>query len=255
MKLDVVKKLNLLNQNFYTEIGQYFNHTRNYSWEGWDKLLENIKLIMEENDLDVLDLGCGNARFLEFLLKQEFITKSYFGLDNSDFLLEKATEKVSHYNYNSFEFLKTDLLFEDWKLDNSQRFSLITIFGVLHHIPSLELRLSFLEKAKEKLTKNGLIVFTTWNFARVERLKKRIVDLDSEIAQNLFQKIQLEKIDLDSGDYILDWVKGQVSYRYSHYYSDSEVLELLKKTKLKLVEKFVADGRESNVNTYYIVKQ
>lgn len=104
---------------------------------------------IEEGD-NVLDLGCGNGRFYEWLKKS-----NYIGVDPSLELI-----KICKNNYPEANFivaLGNELPFEDNLFDK------IFSIAVLHHIPSDKLRKEFLLEAKRVLKDNGVLTLTVWN--------------------------------------------------------------------------------------------
>ncbi len=264
------KKLMDLNYLFYEKIGKYWNNTSKYYSEGWEILwkdfLNNKKTVSNETSLNfkVLDLGSGNGRFSTFL-EEKFegsADLSYFGVDFSDFLNSLAIGRKTD-SFKDFEILKANLILDNWEnqLENKTKdsakngFDLIVLFGVMHHIPTKDLRLDLLQKATKFLSSDGVLVFTTWNFKNIPRLQKRIIDLENFEGQELLKNLDLEKTDLGQGDYILSWVKKETAYRYSHFYEDSEIFEYLNKLGLNLIDRYYADGRYSNRNEYFVCKK
>ncbi len=65
MDQKTVTKLNQLNQNFYQQIAESFDQTRQSAWRGWERLLPTLNQLSKsnsDNSFSVLDLGCGNGR-------------------------------------------------------------------------------------------------------------------------------------------------------------------------------------------------
>ena len=64
---------------------------------------------------------------------------------------------------------------------------------------------------------------------------------------------------MESGDNLLRWVKympeGQYTLRYSHYFQDSEIEEILKTANLELITKYQMDGGLEKRNGYYVGKR
>lgn len=262
MNLQTAQKLNSLNNNFYEVIGKYFNHSREYAWEGWEKMVKHGEFgkLVESNNINTLELGCGNGRFLEFLLLQKnIILEKYIGLDASDFLLDRAAERLKGLDYTNAEFIKTDLLFDSWQdkltISNDKQFNLITAFGLFHHIPSFDLRLKLFTQTHSLLAGDGLFIFTTWQFKDVPRLSRRMLDLQSVAGQEVINKFEIDIGNFEDNDYILDWHKGFVAYRFSHYYTKHEVEKLCSYSGFEIVDTFEADGKEGNVNRYYIIQK
>jgi len=63
----------------------------------------------------------------------------------------------------------------------------------------------------------------------------------------------VDQRDLERGDYLLDWRRGGVGYRYCHLVGEEEVAALAAGAGLELVESFYADGREGNLNLYAVL--
>ena len=88
----------------------------------------------------------------------------------------------------------------------------------------------------------------------VPRLSRRVIKKDSEQIQEVLNKYQLSLDEFEENDNILDWQRGLVAYRFSHYYTKSEIEILLQKNHLISIQDFVADGKEQIVNRYFIAK-
>ncbi len=262
MTTQTARKLIKLNQDFYNRIGKYWNHNQNYYWQGWQQVIDSFK--PKGNTIRVLDLGCGNGRFYFFLKQQlSHLQINYTGIDNSRFLLDIAQQSLS--KEKSFRTIKQDqssllqklfycdLLLNNWpKIVITQKFDLIVAFGLLHNIPSTTFRTDFLQRATELLSLSGRLVFTTWRFRDIDRLKKRIVNLDSNEVKEFLDKNQINKAEFEENDFLLDWVKLEHAYRYSHAYCEKEIAELTTKSNLKILNSFLADGRSENQNEYFI---
>jgi len=113
-------------------IAEDFSRTRRYLWPDFQSLAEYIK----PQD-KVLDLGCGNGRLIELLGDKEI---DYLGVDNVQNFIEIAKKKYPAYSFQVADALSLPFA------DNS--FDKVCSIAVLHHIPSEELRLKFLEEAK-----------------------------------------------------------------------------------------------------------
>lgn len=246
MNLKTIKKLNKINSDFYKAIADEFSETRHYHWKGWDNLVSFLKI----SSLQVLDMGCGNGRFGQFLINKKFSDFLYCGVDNSNELLKiaknnlKNVENARFENIDIVESLLNNSLEE--KLP-SEKYDLITLFGVLHHIPSFELRKKLIEELSLKLKKNGLLVLTSWQFPMEDRFNKKIIKPE---------KLNLKPTELYKNDYILDWKKGKTAYRYCHFTDDSEINEIMENIEnISLFDEFLADGSNNKLNRYFILKK
>ncbi len=255
MNIAAIKKLDQLNQDFYQQYAAGFDQTRHYAWSGWKQLVPKLNTLgKDQESLSILDIGCGNARFAQFLAKhhQNF---SYYGVDNNQKLLTTAKKNLiklanSHHKIK-FEFQKlnlvSSLLNDTFRTKIKKQFDLITVFGVLHHIPSFKLRIKFItEFGKLLKNKDALLVITAWQFAQQQRFQDKIIDP---------KKINIKTKELETNDYFLDW-KNQTDYpRYCHFINQTELKQMQQQiADLSLTETFTADGQDNNLNLYLIWK-
>jgi len=131
----------------YDKIAQEFSATRWRIWEEAEFLFNDYVMPGEK----VLDLGCGNGRFFEFLKDKDI---HYIGVDFSEKLIEIAKNK-----YPKLKFEVADAL--NLPFPNNY-FDKIYSIAVLHHIPSKQFRLQFLQEARRVLKSNGLLILTVW---------------------------------------------------------------------------------------------
>lgn len=263
MKEKIISKLNELNHQFYELSGVDFSATRNFSWQGWNQLLPFFKRKVANRYPHILDLGCGNGRLLEFLqihLGQKF---TYLGLDSSKSLLEIAKNKYDEYHFQHFDLIQKYLNYGKIILPSAEKFDLIVLFGLTHHLPSLTLRQQLFSDLKKYLNKDGLLIVSNWQFAaEPDRFLKNTLTL-SKIWQN--QKIKLSDklklfflwLNLEKNDYILDWRKGQhadLVFRYCHFLAEEEMQNLSKEAGLEIISTFNADGKSSKLNQYFVLQ-
>lgn len=208
MNLKAVKDILKLNKDFYQSISKEFLLTRQRPWEGWNRAVESTieALGIGKEKIKVLDLGCGNGRFYDFISKK-IENIEYTGVDiNNDFIRE-GLEK-----YKEAKFIKEDI-FEN--LDSIKgKYNIITVFGVTHHIPDDSFRSQWLSKLPNLLNKKGVLILTFWNFKD------------------------------KPGDYFLWWKERKDAKRYCHQYSEKEIdtiIEMYKKKGIKLIDRFTSD--------------
>lgn len=270
MQKKTIKKLNQLNQNFYQSVAEGFSDSRQYFWQGWKKIPAFLKNnIKKTKKIQVLDIACGNARFAQFL-NNEKIDFDYLGLDNSAKLLEIAQQtlnqdqiKAQLINFDLIDnFLKNKKI--NWPF--TQQFDLIVAFGLTHHLPSAELRLGFFKSLKKLLKKNGLLIVSNWQFAKDQRFEKNILNwqkIKNNSKIKFFQKISLQILlhNLEEDDYILDWRKEpktsnkQQAIRYCHHLDLVASQHLFKKTRFKIIDQYLADGKSQQLNQYFVLKK
>lgn len=259
MQITTAKKLIKLNNVFYQTIGKYFDSSRNYFWPGWIELGKYLKKISntKNNELvTILDLGCGNGRFSEFLVRDKILEDfSYEGIDYSEYLIDKAKKRLKELKVSKFNVLNKDLLFDNWKKDlMNQKYDVVLLFGVMHHIPSKELRIKMLENIKNLLSPEGIAVITFWKFKDIPRLQRRTLRPEAKEYKDVLKEFGIQETEMEKGDHILDWERGRKAYRYCHYYSTEEAKKILTDNGFKILETYRADGREEIVNEYFICK-
>ncbi len=252
MKPGTIVQLNQLNQRFYQITAEEFSKTRSFYWQGWKELVEPLKKIGANHpQLKVLDIGCGNGRFGEFLFKEKIHQKFiYHGADNSKELLDFAKKRLMAQSFEK-ELFYLDII--DALINNKidellpqKKYQVITLFGVLHHIPSFKLRKKLIDTIAEHLTNDGIFVFTAWRFLNEKRFEKKQI-------HPTLAKVDPEE--LEENDYILDWQRGATAYRYCHFTNDEEIQKLIKATNLELEKEYTADGKSGNLNYYQILRK
>lgn len=226
-------KIIKINSNFYSSIAPDFSSSRLYPWKGWNTAFSKIKFTKNKT-VKVLDLGCGNARFLAFLYKNiQNHTFDYLGIDNCDYLLKTAKSKVQ--NLNS-KFKKADI-FNITNLPKN-KFSLVVVFGVTHHIPELKFRKKWFKALVPLVEKGGYLIISFWSPNPAKLLTQSIVGLEN-------------------GDYLMGWGKTNVK-RFVHIFSDKELTDIIKiftNANFKLIAQFNADIKQNSHNTYLIFKR
>jgi 2-polyprenyl-3-methyl-5-hydroxy-6-metoxy-1,4-benzoquinol methylase len=247
METTTIRQLNQLNQQFYQTVAESFDKSRQYFWQGWAQLEPYLEKLQEnQKQLTVLDVGCGNGRFAEFLLEKK-LQFNYVGVDNNQKLLSIAAKNLTKTKIK-FELKKIDLVEELLSGTLSQnfekKFDLIVAFGILHHIPSFELRLKFFQELATLIKPPAYLITTAWQFALENRFSNRVIKPNA---------INLDPRDLEKNDFILDWRKGQRAFRYCHFVDENEVEKIDKSLKsLKLEKTFLADGKSGKLNRYLI---
>ena len=241
MDAEVVNRLLDLNRQFYMEFAAGFSATRAAPWPGFTRLLPYLP-----DGCRVLDLGCGNGRLAHFL-NQERRGITYLGLDFSPHLLALAQEATAHLLHVTADFRVVNIVNPGWAEEvQGQRFDAVLALAVLQHIPSFDLRLDVVRRAAALLPPGGVLALSNWQFTTVARLRQKIVPWSS---------VSIDESELEEGDYLLDWQRGGVGYRYCHLLDEAEVADLAAAARLELVQTFRADGREGHLNLYAVLSR
>lgn len=210
-------------QDFYKNISEEFSNTRQFAWKGWGSIFEKISL---PENAEILDLGCGNGRFYEFLQNQYKHFK-YTGLDIDNGLLNIARNK-----YPDATFKKLDIIQNLQDIEG--KYDLVVGFGITHHIPIEEFRKRWFNNIAKLLKKDGLLVLSFWDFLN----KKSLIKIE----------------DLEENDYWLGWGDKKIK-RYCHYYTPAEfakIDEIFRDNNLSLFE--VVKNEEDD-NKYKVYKK
>jgi SAM-dependent methyltransferase len=231
-------RLNDLNRQFYATVAHSFDQTRGSAWHGWERLLPYLRDLPASPR--VLDVGCGNGRFGLFLA-QNNILAHYTGHDNNATLLAHAQHDLQGANLASFQLVERDSILNPLE---EGAYDFIGVFGVVHHVPSLERRKAFLRGLGERLTNKGILAYATWRFMDDDKLRQRVVAWDDDLAPQV-----------EEHDYLLDWRQGDRALRYCHYVDDAEQAQLDDATGLHLLEHYRADGKDGRLNGYSILRR
>lgn len=235
MKPEIAQRLIELNRRFYTDFGEAFSVTRGRIQPGVRRVLDSLN-----GDETILDLGCGNGELARTLARDGH-RGAYLGLDFSLALLKEAGPAPKGF---SAEFREIDLI--KLSVDTVQSsvnndWSLITAFAVLHHIPSLSLRLNILKAVHELLAEGGRFIHSNWQFLNSARLRQRVRE---------WSEAGLAEAEVDPGDYLLDWRSGGEGLRYVHQFSERELAELAESSGFRIDDTFYSDGKEGNLAIY-----
>jgi tRNA (uracil-5-)-methyltransferase TRM9 len=228
-----------LNREFYTRFGDSFSATRQRIQPGVRRVLE-----MLNGDESILDLGCGNGWFARELAEHGH-HGTYLGLDFSLPLLREAEVYNGEFSATFKEVDLTQVSMNSDQLSVAGGWSLVTAFAVLHHIPSRELRINILKTVHGLLKQDGKFIHSNWQFLNSEKLKARIQPWGTGSTSGL---------DVDAGDYLLDWRSGGEGLRYVHHFSESELRELAEESGFQIVDTFYSDGETGDLGLYQIWK-
>ena len=164
----------------------------------------------------LLDVACGNGRFGKYMFDHNAI-KSYTGVDFSIELLKIAQELTGGTIY------QRDLTQPD-ALDDLGQFDVVACLAALHHIPGEDLKVQLLQNMKERLTENGRIFLSMWQFMSSKRQQRKVRD---------WAEIGMSADDVGSNDYLLSWQTGQFAYRYACMIDEAETAVLAEKSRFE----------------------
>ena len=146
-----------------------FSHTfsksrQNHPWPELDFIIEDMKKQWYKS---ILDIGCGNGRFLEEAKNRGYILEGYLGLDSSSGMIEEARWLHPDCNFDVIDMISL------WssKIQKSS-FDTILLLASFHHLQTQEERTRVLCDIKTFLAPGGRIYMTNWNLREQPRYEK-----------------------------------------------------------------------------------
>lgn len=234
-----------INREFYAAQAQEFSASRAQGWPGFSRVLDRVA----QGAPRVLDVGCGNGRFVATLRKR-FPDAHYVGIDGSDALLAVARERFASANTR---FVQADFVgARTAQALPEGPYDLVTLFAVLHHVPQEHRRRALIAAAAACLGQGGVLAFTLWRFDEDPRFATRDV-APAQVA--LPDGRRIDAADLDTGDHLLRWGNDERALRYCHFVDDAELARLLEGLDLVLVDRFRADGVSGVLNDYLLLQR
>jgi len=232
MKQEVIEKLLNLNQQFYDTIAESFAESRQSPMQGFYDMLNYLP----KPKVSLLDVGCGNGRYGHFMQGQDVVS-SYAAIDFSIELLTLAQEMVP-----GGKFFQRDMSQPNF-LEGLGEYDVVACLAAMHHLPGRANRVQLLRELKGRVGENGRIFLANWQFTDSERQRRKIMD---------WAEIGLSEDDVEPGDYLLKWQRGQVALRYACMVDETETAKLAAEAGLTITAQFRNDGKEGNLSLYTI---
>ena len=214
------------NYKFYLAKHINFSYKGNFPC-GWNNYVDSLRSLSGE--LKILDIGCGDLRFLEFLNRNELKFSSYTGVDQINY-----NKSISSSN---IKIIVEDIL--DYIIKEKDQYNYITIFNTLYHFNSKIVLEKIIPELASRICAGGYLAFSLWDFKQVKSLEERL-ELVSE---------QEKKYKIFTNDEV---------YRIAYDQTSSEFLDslnkvLINKNFLKKLE-IKTTGLNDTSNTYFLYK-
>lgn len=150
----------------YDNFARTFSESRrDHPWPEIDSILADIKT---RGYMSILDIGCGNGRFLEEVEKQWYIFSSYLGLDSSLGMIEEA-----RWLHPNSEFGVCDMLMlDEFPVIQWTVFDAVLFLASFHHLQTHEESTIVLGNIKKFLAPGWRIYMTNWNLRAQPRYEK-----------------------------------------------------------------------------------
>lgn len=249
MKLTTRQRIQAINRFFYTStVATEFSATRERPWSGWDRILKLLRI--EANEPSVLDVGCGNGRFAAYLSDRWHLPFRYTGIDISGPLLDIARSRSldsSRVEFEAVNFLSPRF----GSFLERRTFTLIVLFGVMHHVPGFEQRRDFLSDLVQYLDGDGTLAVTFWRFGAFERFRRKFVPWQT-YNQHAANAIDVD--DLEEGDFLMRWGQQKGHVRYCHFSNEQEIDTLLRSVNAPCIDRFLSDGEDNRLNQYLLFR-
>lgn len=197
----------------YGNIAESFSSTRHYIGREFTTFLPFL-----QNAKKVLDLGCGNGRFVRFL-KKERLKASYIGIDNAKAFLEICKKEFPNYQFQEGDQLNIPL--DDKSVD------LILNIRAFHHLPSKKHRLEALEEMHRVLDDKGIVIISVWNLWQLKYWKQLL----SAIIRSI--------ISFGSYAYNDTFIPWQEKHkRYYHAFTKNELKRSVQQGKFTIISQY-----------------
>lgn len=208
----------------YDQIAEHFSSTRYKCWPKVEQFLQSLP----PGSL-VLDVGCGNGRFMTANPSLIII-----GTDRSINLLKICHQK-------SLETFMDNCL----QLDKTLRcdsFDAIISIAVIHHFANKDRRIKAIKTIFNLLTDNGLALIYVWAFEQKHSGKaSKYLKLNTSISSNKHEqnneneKLQIpihqNRTEFNEKDLLVPWNTKQKTdktyFRYYHLFSEGELENLI----------------------------
>jgi tRNA (uracil-5-)-methyltransferase TRM9 len=188
----------------------FSNSRKNLKWPELDAIIGNMR---QCGYTSVLDIGCGNGRFLTEIQDSTLIIQSYIGLDSSAGMITEAKKLHPDYTFAVCSMLDLSPI-----SSSLPPFDTILLLASFHHLESRTERIQVLEDMKSLIAPGWAIYMTNWN---------------------LRDQPKYEKSHRWDGEFdIKIWEYS----RYYHGFTTDELAELFDTTGWQIVENRVFEG-------------
>lgn len=240
----LARQLAALTNRFYEKAARSFSATRQQPWQGWELLWHEAAPLLgaarSEHPLRVLDVGCGNLRFVRFLASKAPSGIEAWGVDSCPALMAEGAVALDadadadaaqdaegipapapHAHLRQMDVAAAlldgaapDALARGFDAPPAD---LVVAFGLLHHMPTADARGRLMRALVQAVRPGGLVAVTLWQFAADPRLRAKAEQATARGCA------QLGLPPLPAGDYLMGWQDDENAFRYCHSFAEEEV--------------------------------
>jgi tRNA (uracil-5-)-methyltransferase TRM9 len=193
----------------YDHFASTFSKSRqDHPWPELDYIISDIR---EQGYTSMLDVGCGNGRFLEQMERGDWSVERYRGVDNSTGMIEEARKLHPEYSFTVCDMLSFSAIIPTDQPTNPL-FDAIVFLASFHHLETPEERIQVLHDVKKLIAPGGRVYMTNWN---------------------LREQPKYEKSHRWNGDYD---IKIGAHSRYYHGFTTGELSDLFIESGYEIVE-------------------
>ena len=215
----------------YNKIAKHWDGTRRHGWsEVYQYIDINIlKFLIERNItskkiVNILDLGCGNGRLIDFLKSRYYFNNlKYVGVDPSKELINICIDRYTSGGNkikDNLEFKINDGLYIPLCDDS---IDIIISLAVLHHLPTNYQNEWLMEVYRViKKTKESKIILTVW--IQDDKSYRQ----EETLAKSVHKKISDNEMMMGFAQY--------KNIRYIYLFTENEIHDLLAKNNFKILE-------------------
>jgi len=215
-----MNKMNI--ENIYDKKSISYDKFRN-SKSGFNEIkniLDNFLINRNNNNLNLLDVGCGTGHLLKYMNQYNF--KNINGIDPSESMINKSLEKtknimnckvwvdyIENIKDNSYDIIICNQVIQNLTLNIEEAFNL---------------RQKFYNQLYRVLKKNGLLIITTRNikntysnmywFCDKILLEKSINDMNHFVPKNFVKEVKL----INKFNLIKKHISEDLIYKKEYYY-------------------------------------
>lgn len=164
-------------QQCYNDEATKFSQTRQKHWHEFDHILEQINAI-KKNTIHIVELGCGDGRFYDYIIQHTNKKIEYTGIDFSKELLKIAQKKHPQAKRVADDMINGIKTIEQESCD------IIISIAAFQHLPTRRERNFILKSAYRALKYEGLYIMVNRAFSDRFYRKYR-----SQIAISIFKYI------------------------------------------------------------------